>query len=185
METSNRSFNKDLRRARSFRAQRDKSFSRNSSLANSRYVHCTLYTDVQYTYQVPLLLIQSCSSAVPTIWHRFQSKNWRLSLYSVHVSVTVKSGVKCLNVLTRPALSKCPPSSTVDEECCTNVQDSYPAALHNAGVPCNEKVYIERPRVVNFINACSGDPLCTLHWAEELYCWFTLNRYMRDSLYKS
>ena len=91
METSNRSFNKDLRRARSFRAQRDKSCSRNSSLANSRYVHCTLYTDVQYTYQVPLLLIQICSSAVPTIWHRFQSKNWRLSLYMLVLPLNLVS----------------------------------------------------------------------------------------------
>ncbi len=37
-ETFGRSFNKDLRRARSFRAQRDRSCSRASSLANSRYI---------------------------------------------------------------------------------------------------------------------------------------------------
>ena len=32
-----------------------------------------------------------------------------------------------------------------------------------------ELVYIERPRVVNFINLGGGDPLCTLYRAEGLY----------------
>ena len=46
-------------------------------------------------------------------------------------------------------------------------------------------IVIEWPRVVNFIYAGGGDPLCTLHRAEGLYSWVTRKGYMRDSIYKS
>ena len=46
-------------------------------------------------------------------------------------------------------------------------------------------IYVERPRVVNFIIAGGGHPLCTLHRTEGLYGWVTRKGYMRDSLYKS
>ena len=49
----------------------------------------------------------------------------------------------------------------------------------------DHRVYIERPSVVNFINAGGGDPLCTLHRAEGLYSWVTRKGYMSDSLHKS
>ena len=55
--------------------------------------------------------------------------------------------------------------------------------LHVAGAI--ENVYIEWPRVGNFINLGGGDPLCTLHRAEGLYGWVRCRGYMRDSLYKS
>ena len=48
-----------------------------------------------------------------------------------------------------------------------------------------EKVCIDWTRVVNFINAGGGDPLCTLHRAEGLYGWVRCRGYMRDSLLKT
>ena len=46
------------------------------------------------------------------------------------------------------------------------------------------KVY-KSARMVNFINAGGGDPLCTLHRAEGLYGWVRCRGYMRDSLLKT
>ena len=55
-------------------------------------------------------------------------------------------------------------------------------------VHCSHRVstvYIEQPRVVNFINTGCVDPLCTLHRAEMLYIWVRRKGYIKDALYKS
>ena len=49
-----------------------------------------------------------------------------------------------------------------------------------------EKVNMKWPRVVNFVNAGGGDPVCTLHRAEGLHGWDTVDawvyeRYVKDA----